>query len=99
LPEAELAITQQRAEELREEVKQLRVRYRGKVLDKITLSIGVSSYPEYGDTASDLIRIADAALYRAKTEGRDRVVMAQLAEANGAVRLASGPQNRRLARV
>jgi diguanylate cyclase (GGDEF)-like protein len=99
LPEAELVITQQRAEELREEVKQLRVRYRGKVLDKITLSIGVSSYPEYGDTASDLIRIADAALYRAKTEGRDRVVLAQLAEANGAARLASGPQNRRLAGV
>jgi len=97
LPEAELAVTQQRAEELREEVKQLRVRYRGKVLDKITLSIGVSFYPEYGDIATDLIRIADAALYRAKTEGRDRVVLAQISEAHAAHRLASGPQNRRLA--
>ncbi len=99
LPEADLAVTQQRAEELREEVKQLRVHYRGKVLDKITLSLGVASYPEYGDTANDLIRIADAALYRAKIEGRDRVVLAQISEPPPPKHLLSGPEDRRPAGV
>jgi diguanylate cyclase (GGDEF)-like protein len=97
LPEADLTVTQLRAEELREEVKQLRVRYRGKILDKVTLSLGVAAYPKYGDSAGDLIRLADAALYRAKVEGRDRVVLAELPEAPAVKRLASGPQNRRLA--
>lgn len=39
----------------------------------ITVSIGVSTYPEDAVTEEDLIRIADARLYKAKTEGRDRV--------------------------
>jgi len=99
LPEADLAVTQQRAEELREEVKQLRVRHRGKALDKITLSLGVASYPEHGDTANELIRIADAALYRAKVEGRDRVVLAHVSEPPAPKHLVSGPQDRRSAGV
>jgi diguanylate cyclase (GGDEF)-like protein len=95
LPEADLAVTQQRAEELREEVKQLRVRHRGKLLGLVTLSLGVACYPEHGDAANDLIRIADAALYRAKVAGRDRVVLAQIAEPPPSKPLVSGPQNRR----
>jgi diguanylate cyclase (GGDEF)-like protein len=67
-----------RAEQLREEVKHLHTQYRGLALEKITLSLGVSSYPANGDSPSNLLRIADAALYRAKTEGRDRVVVGQL---------------------
>ncbi len=42
-----------------------------------TISIGVASYPEHGDTLNALTRCADAALYRAKKEGRNRVVMYQ----------------------
>ncbi len=42
--------------------------------DKITLSIGVAEFPEYGETPEAVIASADAALYRAKREGRDRVV-------------------------
>jgi diguanylate cyclase (GGDEF)-like protein len=67
-----------RAEQLREEVKNLHIQYRGLALEHITLSLGVSSYPANGDSPSNLLRIADAALYRAKTEGRDRVVVGQL---------------------
>jgi diguanylate cyclase (GGDEF)-like protein len=40
----------------------------------ITVSVGVSTYPEDGAAAEELIGRADAALYRAKAEGRDRVV-------------------------
>ncbi len=37
----------------------------------VTTSIGIAMYPDDGVTASDLLRKADAALYRSKAEGRD----------------------------
>lgn len=42
----------------------------------VTISIGVSCYPEDGLAAAELIQAADEALYRAKNEGRNRVVAA-----------------------
>lgn len=42
----------------------------------ITISFGVSAWQE-GDTADDLFGAADAALYRAKDAGRNRVVVAE----------------------
>jgi two-component system, cell cycle response regulator len=44
--------------------------------DKITLSVGVCEFPAHGDTAQALIASADAAMYEAKAEGRDRVIAA-----------------------
>jgi diguanylate cyclase (GGDEF)-like protein len=44
---------------------------------KITLSIGVASLPANGDTPDTVIAAADEALYQAKREGRNRVVLAQ----------------------
>jgi diguanylate cyclase (GGDEF)-like protein len=41
---------------------------------QVTISIGVSSI-EKDETEDDVIRTADAALYQAKNEGRDRTVM------------------------
>ncbi|HEY7513408.1 MAG TPA: diguanylate cyclase [Vicinamibacteria bacterium] len=38
------------------------------------MSIGVASWPADGVTASDVTTKADARLYQAKHEGRDRVV-------------------------
>lgn len=37
----------------------------------LTASIGVAVYPEDGDEVSDLLRSADAAMYRSKQAGRD----------------------------
>ncbi len=41
-----------------------------------TISIGVASYPEHGSTPVRLIHQADLAVYRAKLQGRNRVLAA-----------------------
>jgi diguanylate cyclase (GGDEF)-like protein len=43
----------------------------------LTMSIGVAEFPTPAQTADQLIRLADVALYQAKREGRDRVVLAR----------------------
>jgi diguanylate cyclase (GGDEF)-like protein len=42
----------------------------------VTLSIGVASYPRDGRTTEQLLRSADLAVYQAKRDGRNRVVLA-----------------------
>jgi diguanylate cyclase (GGDEF)-like protein len=80
LPETSLEATGQRAEQLREEIKTLQVQYRGKPLSGITLSAGLAAFPEHGTALDNLMQSADTALYRAKIEGRDRVVTAHSPE-------------------
>lgn len=77
MPEASLEAAYQRAELLRQGAKGLRVRDAGQSLGGITLSLGVAIYPQHGSTMDTILRSADAALYRAKQEGRDRVVVAE----------------------
>ncbi len=43
---------------------------------RATVSIGVSSFPADGTTQTDLVHHADLAVYRAKLQGRNRVVAA-----------------------
>jgi diguanylate cyclase (GGDEF)-like protein len=42
---------------------------------RVTVSIGIAEYPPHGDTPEELIASADTAMYQAKGEGRDRVVV------------------------
>jgi diguanylate cyclase (GGDEF)-like protein len=43
---------------------------------KLTVSIGLAEYPEGGETPEELIATADAAMYQAKSGGRNQVVVA-----------------------
>ena len=77
LPEASLDDTRRRAEQLRQAVKRLPVSHRGQSLGPLILSLGVAAFPRHGETGEALLRAADRALYRAKNEGRDRVIVAE----------------------
>ena len=76
LPECPQDIALQRAQLLVGEVQNLRIQYSGRGIGPISLSIGVAVYPAHGSNPEDLLRAADAALYRAKQEGRNRAVLA-----------------------
>src|SRR5262245_45725720 len=65
----------QRAAKFRQEVGNLEVVHDGRRIGPVTLSIGVSMFPDHGTDGQGLLRAADQALYRAKESGRNRVVM------------------------
>jgi diguanylate cyclase (GGDEF)-like protein/PAS domain S-box-containing protein len=78
MPGATLEGSRSRAERLRSEIKGLTITQDGNSVGTITVSIGVAAFPLHGLSAKDLIATADAALYQAKHEGRDRVVVADV---------------------
>ena len=73
LPGSSAELAAQRAENMRIAVGREEIRYQGRVLKPMTLSFGIASFPANGKTSHELLRAADTALYRAKSEGRDRV--------------------------
>jgi diguanylate cyclase len=76
LPEANLASAVERAERLCRIVNDSDFQYRGRPLPKFTVSIGVACCPQHGVAREALLQTADRALYRAKEEGRNRVIAA-----------------------
>lgn len=65
----------ERAAIIRERIAELELAHDGQALGPVTVSMGIAVYPVHG-TAQSLIVTADAALLRAKEEGRDRTVVA-----------------------
>ena len=63
------------AERIRTQIGALDTRELG-IDERITVSIGVAVANGHDDDVKDLLAVADRALYRAKREGRDRVVLA-----------------------
>jgi diguanylate cyclase (GGDEF)-like protein/PAS domain S-box-containing protein len=76
LPDAQLEGAMARAEQIRSGVSQLQIRHLDRPIGPITVSIGVAVFPQHGQVSEVLLRGADAALYRAKHQGRNRVVVA-----------------------
>jgi diguanylate cyclase (GGDEF)-like protein/PAS domain S-box-containing protein len=65
-----------RAEALRLATRDLKLLHRGKLLDPVTLSIGIAGFPANGQSAQELLDCADKSLYQSKADGRDRVTLA-----------------------
>ena len=77
LPGAPLDVSRERAETLRSGVGGLTFDYQGTQLGPITLSLGVACCSAGGSPWQQTVKAADAALYRAKEEGRNRVGVAE----------------------
>ena len=77
MPGGSLEATRERAEHLRQAVRALQVKYQDRFLQSPSLSLGIATFPDHGTTSEEVIAAADAALYRAKKAGRDRVEIAR----------------------
>ncbi|MBN1367056.1 MAG: diguanylate cyclase [Dehalococcoidales bacterium] len=74
-PDSSIEDTFKRAEMLRQAVKELQLVFQGQFIGSITISMGIAAFPNHGTKVDELLRTADTSLYKAKQEGRDRVVM------------------------
>ena len=74
LPETDLAAAARFAERLRAAVEAQPFDVDAGVPLRMTVSIGVASWPAHADNAQALVAAADAAMYAAKEGGRNRVV-------------------------
>ena len=74
----ELAL--QRAERLREGIASLQIPFGGNLLGPVTASFGLALFPDQATEPNQLFQQADGALYKAKKDGRNRVVQAAQVE-------------------
>ncbi len=81
LPHTEGSMAKQAAERVRQAVQALQIRHHAASTgDVVTVSLGVASCRvTAGRTTAELIEAADAALYQAKREGRNRVKLSDKA--------------------
>ena len=76
MPEMNIAVALRRAEALMKSMAALDVVHGGQLLPKLTTSIGLAIFPAHGTSPEKLLAQADIALYEAKAQGRNRVVVA-----------------------
>ncbi|HMB56217.1 MAG TPA: sensor domain-containing diguanylate cyclase [Arenimonas sp.] len=77
MPEMDLEVATRRANELLAAMGKLVVMHTGNVLPPLTTSIGLALFPEHGRQPDRLLAAADQALYRAKSQGRKQMVVAE----------------------
>ncbi|MFE8070999.1 GGDEF domain-containing protein [Marinobacteraceae bacterium S3BR75-40.1] len=83
LPDTDLATAAELAEKIRHVLQSSPIRFESQQIN-YTASIGVAAIqPVEGQSDNELIAAADAALYRAKTEGRNRIATAGKSEHTG----------------
>jgi two-component system cell cycle response regulator len=75
MPETDMAVAGMVAERLRKRIasEPFPLNQPGKAID-VTISVGIAARAEADDTAATMLKRADQALYRAKRDGRNRVV-------------------------
>lgn len=75
MPETDMGVATMVAERLRRRIasEPFAIQQEMRLLD-VTISVGIAARQEAGDTAAIILKRADQALYRAKRDGRNRVV-------------------------
>lgn len=81
MPGMTVAKARERAELLRAAIEAMPVKH-GDAVITVTASFGVASFPECGETKSDLVTAADKALYAAKRGGRNQTRGAAVTKPN-----------------
>ncbi len=76
LPEVDENESVEMAERLRRMIETNPIPIAGDVKVTVTVSIGVATFPAHGNETAQLFKKADEAMYRAKQQGRNRVVKA-----------------------
>ncbi len=76
LPGASRHVAERRARQIMLGLRELPVRLGLQTLPAVTASFGIAVFPDNGVTATDLVLAADAALYQAKSAGRDCIALA-----------------------
>jgi len=73
MPNASQELVLERANNMCAKVKELEILYNSSPLPRITSSFGVAVLSKDDEQADQIVKFADAALYKAKRAGRDRV--------------------------
>jgi diguanylate cyclase (GGDEF)-like protein len=66
-----------RLQQMSQDIKSTKVKFQNAVLPAVNMSIGVAEVPTHAVAPDEVIRLADEALYRAKSAGRDRIEVAR----------------------
>lgn len=77
LPMANLEMGLERANKICEATRKMKVKLGNQSIKSVSVSVGVAAFPDHAATGNDLITMADAALYKAKHNGRDQAVAAE----------------------
>jgi diguanylate cyclase (GGDEF)-like protein len=77
LPETTLEGAQKLAERIRQKIENMELDFQGNII-RSTISAGVSQFSLEFSDAENFIRSADIALYRSKSEGKNRVTIAEI---------------------
>ena len=83
LPDCAPSVAASRADSLRIRTRSTVLRYEGRALEPVTLSIGIAAFPDHAATATDLLKVADGCLYESKARGRDATTTASIRSVAG----------------
>ena len=76
MPGSSVQTALKRARILHKKITSLNIKYKKHIL-KVTVSIGIATFPEHGSSGEEVLIHADRALYQAKRDGRNRISVFQ----------------------